>query len=72
MIIAVWGKFDFKRKMRLFRNIKLCRKKLRNHHQIVIEYFTQSCKVAKSAKSSVYIRDVWRWQGRTRGAIGFA
>ncbi len=60
MIIAVWGKFDFKMKMRLFEKIELCRQKLRNHHQIVIEYFTQSCKEAKAAKSSVYIRDVWR------------
>jgi hypothetical protein len=51
MIIAVWGKFDFKMKMRLFGKIELCRQKLRNHHQIVIEYFTQSCKEAKTAKN---------------------
>ena len=33
----------------------------------MIDFFTQSCKEAKTAKSSVYIRNVWRRQGRTRG-----
>ena len=39
---------------------------------LMFNYFTQSYKEAKTAKSSIYIRNVWRWQGRTRGAIGFA
>jgi len=38
----------------------------------MVDYFTQSRKEAKYTKSSVYIRNVWRLQGRTRGAIGSA
>jgi hypothetical protein len=45
---------------------------MKNRHLLMTEISRKDRKEAKSAKNSIQERNVWRWQGRTRGAIGYA
>jgi hypothetical protein len=45
---------------------------MKNQHLLITETSRKARKEAKSAKDSIEKRNVGRWQGRTRGAIGSA